>query len=124
LAKITIIGGGSSTFVPQLMPLFIESDVLRGSTVTLMDVDAARLETVYRLCTLLVEREGADLQIEHTMDQRTSLTGADFCITAVSVGGMDAWEHDIEVPARYGVPMTIASFPTSAAATYRSSPDE
>ena len=107
MAKITIIGGGSSTFVPQLMRLFIESDVLRGSTVTLMDIDANRLETMYRLCTLLVEREGSDLAIERTMQRRESLAGADFCITAISVGGMDAWEQDIEIPARYGVHMTI-----------------
>lgn len=107
MAKITIVGGGSSTFVPQLMRLFIESEVLHGSTVTLMDVDADRLETMYRLCTLLVEREEADLHVERTMDQRQSLTGADFCITAISVGGMDAWEQDIEIPARHGVYMTI-----------------
>jgi alpha-galactosidase len=107
VAKITIIGGGSSTFVPQLMRLFIESDVLRGSTVTLMDIDAERLETMHRLCTLLVEHEGADLEIGCSMQQRESLVGADFCITAISVGGMDAWEHDIEIPARYGITMTI-----------------
>lgn len=107
MAKITIIGGGSSTFVPQLMRLFIESEVLGGSTVTLMDVDADRLETMYRLCTLLVEREDADLVIERTLQQREALTGTDFCITAISVGGMDAWEQDIEIPARYGVHMTI-----------------
>ncbi len=107
MVKITIIGGGSSTFVPQLMRLFIESEVLRGSTVTLMDIDASRLETMYRLCTLLVEREGAGLEIECTMRQRESLIGTDFCITAISVGGMDAWEQDIEIPARYGVHMTI-----------------
>ena len=51
MAKITIIGGGSSTFVPQLMRLFLESDVLQGSTITLMDIDAQRLETMHRLCT-------------------------------------------------------------------------
>jgi alpha-galactosidase len=107
MAKITIIGGGSSTFVPQLMRLFLESDVLQGSTITLMDIDAQRLETMHRLCTLLAQREGADLQIESSMRQRESLVGADFCIAAISVGGMDAWEQDIEIPARYGVYMTI-----------------
>ncbi|HUT20995.1 MAG TPA: hypothetical protein VM366_17725 [Anaerolineae bacterium] len=107
MARITIVGGGSSTFVPQLMRLFIESEVLRGSTVTLMDIDPHRLETMHRLCTLLVEREQADLQIRSTMRQRESLVGADFCITAISVGGMDAWEQDIEIPAHYGVYMTI-----------------
>ncbi len=106
--KITIIGGGSSTFVPQLMRLFIGSDVLKGSTITLMDIDAHRLEVMDRLCRILVEKEETDLTIESTTDQRESLIGADFVITAISVGGMDAWEKDIEIPAKYGIYMAIA----------------
>ncbi len=106
--KITIIGGGSSTFVPQLMRLFIGSEVLAGSTITLMDIDWHRLEVMDRLCRILVEREGADLTIESTTNQRESLVGADFVITAISVGGMDAWEKDIEIPAKYGIHMAIA----------------
>jgi len=106
--KITIIGGGSTTFTPQLMRLFIESEVLRGSTITLMDVDPHRLEVMDTLCKQLVEREGAELEIESTTGRRESLTGADFVISAISVGGFDAWEKDIEIPARYGVYMPIA----------------
>ena len=106
--KITVIGGGSSTFVPQLMRLFIGSEVLKGSTLTLMDIDARRLEVMDRLCRILVEKEEADFGIESTTDQRESLIDADFVITAISVGGMDAWEKDIEIPARYGIYMAIA----------------
>ncbi|NLD43993.1 MAG: alpha-glucosidase/alpha-galactosidase, partial [Chloroflexi bacterium] len=107
-SKITIIGGGSSTFVPQLMRLFVESRPLAGSTIALMDVDARRLEVMDRLCRLLVDRLGADLTIESTTDRRESLVGADHVITAISVGGMDAWEMDIEIPARYGLYMPTA----------------
>ena len=106
--KITVIGGGSSTFTPQLMRLFLGSKVLRGSTITLMDVDAHRLEVMDRLCQQLVQWEGADLVVESTTDRRESLTGTDFVIAAISVGGMDAWEQDIEIPARYGVYMPTA----------------
>lgn len=106
--RITIIGGGSSTFVPVLMKRFIASAILRGSTITLMDVDASRLQTMRTLSRRLVERDGADLTIESTTDQRAALTGADFVIVAISVGGMDAWEADIEIPARYGVYTHVA----------------
>jgi len=90
--KITIIGGGSSTFTPQLLQLFLRSRVLHGSTITLMDIDTHRLEVMDRLSHLVVSRMGVDLTIESTTDQRTALTAADFVITAISVGGMDAWE--------------------------------
>ena len=106
--KITIIGGGSSTFTPQLMQLFMRSQVLQGSTITLMDVDAHRLETMDILCQQLVQQEGIHLAVESTTDRRESLTGADFVISAISVGGMDAWEKDIEIPAKYGIYMATA----------------
>ena len=108
MVKITIIGGGSSTFTPQLMRLFSESSILSGSTVTLMDVNADRLKMMAALSKRLVEKEGADLKVESTTDQRESLVDADFVITAISVGGFDAWEKDIEIPAKYGVYMPIA----------------
>ncbi|MGQ9554717.1 MAG: family 4 glycosyl hydrolase [Anaerolineae bacterium] len=107
-SKITIIGGGSSTFVPQLMRLFLSSEVLAGSTISLMDIDSHRLEIMHTLCRELVKAEKADLKIESTTNQKESLTDADFVITAISVGGMDAWEKDIEIPAKYGVYMPIA----------------
>jgi alpha-galactosidase len=90
------------------MQLFMASEVLRGSTITLMDIDTHRLETMDTLCNLLVQKEGKDLRIESTTDQRASLTGADFVISAISVGGFDAWEKDIEIPAQYGIYMAIA----------------
>src|SRR5579883_482023 len=106
--NITIVGGGSSTFVPHLMRLFIESETLRGSTITLMDVDAGRLEVMDTLAQRLIQRESAALTVRSTTDQRESLAGADFVIVAISVGGMSAWEHDIEIPAKYGIYMHIA----------------
>ena len=106
--RVTIIGGGSSTFTPQLMRLFLESEVLKGSTITLMDIDPHRLEVMDRLCNQLVGKEGADLEIESTTDRRESLVDADFVIGAIAVGGLDAWEKDIEIPAKYGVYMPIA----------------
>jgi len=108
LTKITIIGGGSSTFTPQLMRLFVESNVLRGSTITLMDIDAHRLEVMETLSRKIVKTRNAALQVEGTTNQRESLIDADFVVTAISVGGTYAWEKDIEIPARYGVYMPIA----------------
>ncbi|HXO10522.1 MAG TPA: hypothetical protein VN880_20930 [Solirubrobacteraceae bacterium] len=105
--KVTIIGGGSSMFVPGLLRRFIQAPCMEGGTVALMDVDGGRLEVMDRLARRLVAAEGARLEIESTQDQRESLTGADFVIVAISVGGMSSWEQDIEIPARHGVFMHI-----------------
>jgi alpha-galactosidase len=101
--KITIVGGGSSIFTPQLIALFIGSPLLKGSTVCLMDINPERLELMDTLGRILVEKSGSDLIIESTTERRQALTGADFVIVAISAGGFDAWENDIEIPAKYGV---------------------
>ena len=106
--NITVIGGGSSMFVPALVRRLIEIPSLRGGQLTLMDVDGARLKVMEVLARRLVEAEGVDLAVQATQQQRASLVGADFVVTAISVGGMSAWESDIEVPGKYGVFMHIA----------------
>jgi alpha-galactosidase len=101
--RITIIGAGSSMFTPQLISLLVQSKTLQGSTVALMDINPHRLELMSKLSRMLIEQTGADLKIEATTDRVEALTGADFVIVAISVGGFDAWEKDIEIPAKYGI---------------------
>ena len=101
--RIAIVGGGSTTFVPPLLKLFIDSVPLRGSTIVLMDVDAQRLELMEAVAKRLVAQAGVDLQIESTVNRREALTGADFVIASIAVGGFDMYECDLEIPARYGI---------------------
>ena len=106
--KVTMIGGGSSSFVPPLLRNFIESEELRDTRLTLMDVSADRLETMVKLAEKLIEAESSPLEVTGMLDQREALTGANFVIAAISVGGMDAWANDIEIPGRYGIFMNVA----------------
>jgi alpha-galactosidase len=101
--RLVIVGGGSSIFTPQVVSLCAASRALQGSTVVLMDIDEARLALMYELSQRLVAASGAAIEIEATMDRRQAVTGADFVITAISVGGFDAWEKDLEIPAKYGI---------------------
>ncbi len=101
--KIVMIGAGSSMFTPQLVSLMIQSKALQGSTIALMDINPRRLELMDTLTRQLVEKSGLDFKIERTTNRREALTGADFVVTSIAVGGFDAWEKDIEIPARYGI---------------------
>jgi len=101
--KVTIIGGGSSIFVPALIRGLIRSPIMDGGRVTLMDVNESRLRVMEALAKRLIDSEGVDLAVERTLDQRASLVDANYVIVAISVGGIAAWENDIEIPGRYGV---------------------
>lgn len=122
--KVTIIGGGSSSFVPVLLRRLIQSSSLGDSTVTLMDVDERRLGVMQELGQKLVAGEHSSLRVESTLDQRESLAGADFVIAAISVGGMDAWADDLEIPGRYGLVMHVGDSvgPGGAMRAFRNAP--
>jgi alpha-galactosidase len=106
--NVTMIGGGSSSFVPPLIRSFIQSDVLGGATVTLMDVNEDRVRVMESLANKLIDSERSDLRVRSSLDQREALVDADFVIVAISVGGMEAWANDLEIPGRYGVVMHVA----------------
>jgi alpha-galactosidase len=101
--RITIIGGGSTTFVPPLIDLLIKSKSLGESTVILMDMNPQRLELMHDVCNRFVEQKASSLTIESTTDRRAALTGADFVLISIASGGFDTYEHDLEIPARYGI---------------------
>ncbi|MFW6308405.1 MAG: hypothetical protein ACOC1S_00145, partial [bacterium] len=106
--KIAIIGGGSSTFVPKLMASIIQSDNFSDSVVTLMDINEQRMEVMDTLSKKMIEEKNSDVTVESTTDRREALKDADFVIITISVGGFEAWEKDIEIPAKYGIYMPIA----------------
>lgn len=106
--KIAVVGGGSSMFVPGLVRRLIEISCFKGAELCLMDVDGQRLEVMRQLAAQLAAAEGRDLTVTSTMERREALQGADFVIVAISVGGMQAWANDIEVPAKHGYFMHIA----------------
>ena len=47
------------------------------------------------------------MTVESEGDRRRALAGADFVITAFSVGGFDSMQHDIEIPQRFGIRQPI-----------------
>jgi alpha-galactosidase len=106
--KVTIIGGGSSSFVPVLLRRLIQSGPLGDATVALMDIDERRLGVMQELGDRLVAGEQSPLRVTSSLDQRDALAGADFVIAAISVGGFDAWAQDMEIPGRYGLVMHVA----------------
>jgi alpha-galactosidase len=105
---IAVVGGGSSMFVPGVVRRMLEIDAFDGAELRLMDVNPKRLGVMVDLARQLARAEGRRLSVIGTSDRRAALDGVTFAIVAISVGGMAAWESDIEIPARHGVFMHIA----------------
>jgi alpha-galactosidase len=102
--KVVVIGAGSASFgLETLFDLLLAKDELRGSTISLVDVDAANLEKVAALARLANDVYGAGFRIEHTADRRAALCGAEFVVTAVAKKREEMWRLDFEVPIKHGV---------------------
>jgi alpha-galactosidase len=107
MTKITIVGAGSVVFTRNLTSDILLTPELQDSTICLMDIDPQRLETARALVQKLVDVRGIAARVEATLDRRAALDGADFVITTIQVGGLEAYEHDIAIPLKYGVSQCV-----------------
>jgi alpha-galactosidase len=103
LAKIVIIGAGSHVFTKNLITDFLSYPELRGSTISLMDIDRERLGLATAFAERLVEQHGLETVVESTTDRREALEGADYVVLSIRVGGLEANRLDLEIPAKYGI---------------------
>ena len=107
MPKITFIGAGSFGFTRKLVRDVLTFPLLEGSTISLMDIDAERLEWSRRAIQRIVDEGGYPAQVETTMDREQALSGADYVMVTILSGGLDIWRHDIEIPKKYGVDTNV-----------------
>jgi alpha-galactosidase len=104
MTKITVIGAGSASFGENTLSAILRSKKLRGSTLALVDRNAASLDIVYRLANRLNVEWEAGFTIEAHSHHREALPGSSFVVSAIEVGPREAlWKSDFEIPLKYGV---------------------
>lgn len=100
--RMSVIGAGSAAFSLSLVRDICLTRELSGSTVSLMDIDKARLDAVYELARRYVAEIGGDLSFEKSSDRIHSLTDADFVVNTALVGGHGQQEAMREVGEKHG----------------------
>lgn len=103
MAKIALIGAGSVVFTRNLINDVLSFPALQGSTISLMDIDAERLALAHDLVQAMIDQRGLPARLEATLDRAEAVRGAGYVIATIQIGGLAAYAHDIEIPARYGV---------------------
>lgn len=107
MSKIVFIGAGSVIFAKNLIVDMLSFQELAGCTITLMDIDTKRLGMIKHLTDKVMAQNHFKAVIEATEDRRKALQGADFVLTMIQVGGLDAYECDINIPLKYGVKQAV-----------------
>lgn len=101
--RITVVGGGSTHWTPRLLTDFAQTPSLRGATVVLHDIDAPSLDPMVTVGRHIARSLDIGLEVTGTTDLAAALDGAEFVISAFSVGGFESMAHDLEIPARFGL---------------------
>ena len=105
--KLSIIGAGSRTFSLGIVRDLCLTPGLWGSTVSFMDIDGGRLDTVHNVAQRYTAELGASLRFEKTLDRRESLRGADVVINTAMVTSWERIREAEEVAYRHGYPQPI-----------------
>ena len=105
--KVAMIGAGSVVFAKALIYDLLSFPELSGCTISLMDIDAGRLERITKIARMMVEQKGLAAEIEPTMERRKALEMADYVIAMFQIGGLEAYRLDQEIPARYGLDQAV-----------------
>ncbi|MFX0101178.1 MAG: hypothetical protein ACFFCS_16505 [Candidatus Hodarchaeota archaeon] len=111
MLKIAFIGAGSIVFAKRIIKDILTFPKLRENTlVVLEDIDEHRLDLMHKYMKKYKEDnpdELGNVEFEATTNQRKAITDAKYVISAIQVGGLDAYKIDMDIPLKYGVTQTV-----------------
>lgn len=105
--RISIVGGGSAQWVPILSGDIAIAPAFAGADLVLHDLDAARLARTTAYAEHVAALTGTGVRVRATTDLGAALDGANFAVVCISTGGLDSMARDLDVSARFGVPLAV-----------------
>lgn len=105
--KLAIIGAGSLVFARTLFTDIMSVPEFRDIEIAFTDINPENLEKVTDLCQHDLAANGIATKIQATTDRREAFRGARYIVNCVRIGGLPAFETDIEIPLKYGVDQCV-----------------
>ena len=105
--KIAFIGAGSIGFTRTLLCDLLSVPEFRDCEVSFIDINQNNLDMVTLLCQRDIDSNGLKIKIHPTLNRREGLKGAKYVISCVRIGGLEAFETDINIPLKYGVDQCV-----------------
>ena len=105
--NVAIIGAGSIGFTRKLVQDILCVPELKDTRFALMDINERNLDMVAQLIERDVRANKLPAVITRTTNQRDAIRGANYVFSVVRVGGLEAFETDIDIPLKYGVDQCV-----------------
>lgn len=107
MAKVAIIGAGSIVFCKTLILDILATEGLEDTEFALMAPSTRRTPHVESFVHRVIEANDLPASAWVTTDRREAVKDADYVIATFQVGGITGFEHDYEIPLKYGVDQCI-----------------
>lgn len=107
MTVIGIVGAGSVSFTRTLVSDLLQRAATRNCELRLFDVDPGALKAAQSLVEQMRSEAGAEGPVVAPPDLRTCVTGTDFVICTILVGGRAAAIKDFEIGSKYGLNFTV-----------------
>ena len=106
--KVAFIGAGSVGFTRKIIRDVLCIPEFNNITISLMDINEQNLDMIKQLVERDVKANGlADIKIQTTTNQKQAVQDARYIINVVRIGGLEAFETDIEIPLKYGIDQCV-----------------
>ena len=100
--RLAVVGAGS-TYCPELMQGLIKRrDILPLDELRLTDIDESRLNIVGDFCERVLLENGMEPRILRSVDLARAVEGADYVVTQIRAGKLEARVRDEKIPLEYG----------------------
>jgi len=105
--KIAFIGAGSIGFTRKLVADLLTVPEFAKIGLSFTDINKRNLDMVAEICRRDIAANGLKTKITATTNRRAALRGANYVFNVVRIGGTEAFQHDIDIPLRYGVDQCV-----------------
>lgn len=103
IRKLAYIGGGSS-YTPEFADGFIQHEKdIELEEIALFDIDEERLNVVGGMVERMMRYAELDTKVTCTLSRPEAVEGAQFVVSAIRVGLMEARIRDEKIPLKHGV---------------------
>jgi len=105
--KVAFIGAGSVGFTRRLLKDILAVPELQDTDFSFHDISRRNLDMVAALCRKDIRENRLPAKITPALNRRKALEGAHYVINCTRIGGMEAYQLDVDIPLKYGVDQCV-----------------